>query len=198
WLVSTPKHLALFRALGWDPPQYAHLPLLLNSDESKLSKRSGHADVKELLRRGYLPEAVINFAALLGWNPKTTDELFSLPELIEKFSVQGLNRGNPVVNTDKLQWFNKNYIRDRIQQGRLVGDLVDSVRDLVAKEFGLSTDVENDLDGRISRAFQMAKDRLVFPSDVTKEAKFMFRDPDLNSEEARSLVGALPKSQMLR
>ena len=99
WLPSTAKHILLYNALELDPPKFAHLPLLLNPDRSKLSKRQGDVAIEEFLKRGYLPEALLNFVLLLGWNPGTEREIFSLDEMIKEFSlekeirlVQSLNR----------------------------------------------------------------------------------------------------------
>src|SRR6185436_5774218 len=87
WLSSLPKHLLLFRALGWTPPRYAHVSLLLNKDKSKLSKRQNSVSVEEYIEKGYLPEAIVNFIAMLGWNPGTTQEMFTLQELVDAFSL---------------------------------------------------------------------------------------------------------------
>src|SRR3989344_101310 len=80
WLPSTPKHILLYRAFGWQQPQFAHLPLLLNPDKSKLSKRQGNVAVEDYLKKGYLPESLLNFVLLLGWNPKTEQEIFTIEE----------------------------------------------------------------------------------------------------------------------
>jgi len=88
-LPSTPKHVLLYQAFGWDAPQFAHLPLLLNPDRSKLSKRQGDVAVEDFLAKGYLPEAILNFVALLGWNPKGDQEIYSIDDLIKYFDVGG-------------------------------------------------------------------------------------------------------------
>lgn len=108
WLSSTPKHLLLYRAFGWKAPEFAHLPLLLNKDRTKLSKRQGDVAVEEYRKKGYLPEALINFVALLGWHPggDTTQEIFSLPELVEKFSLEKVHKAGAVFDLEKLDWMN--------------------------------------------------------------------------------------------
>ncbi|MDO8560416.1 MAG: glutamate--tRNA ligase [bacterium] len=111
WLPSMPKHILLYQALGWTPPTFAHLPLLLNPDRSKLSKRTGDVAVDEYREAGYLPEALLNFVALLGWNPGTEQEVFSLQDLIEKFSFERVNKSGAVFNRDKLDWINGWYLR---------------------------------------------------------------------------------------
>lgn len=111
WIPSTPKHLLLYKALGWQPTELAHLPLILNSDKSKLSKRQGDVAVEDFLAKGYLPEALLNFVAFLGWNPKTDRELFSLDELIAVFDLKKVNKAPAVLDTHKLDWLNALYIR---------------------------------------------------------------------------------------
>jgi len=108
WLPSTPKHIALYHAFSWTPPEFAHLPLLLNSDRSKLSKRQGHVAVEDYIKEGYLKEAIINFAALLGWNPGSGEEneIFSLAELEKVFSLERVHKSGAIFNLEKLDWFN--------------------------------------------------------------------------------------------
>ncbi|MEA1936783.1 MAG: glutamate--tRNA ligase [Patescibacteria group bacterium] len=112
WLPSTPKHILLYQAFGWDIPKFAHLPLLLNPDKSKLSKRQGDVAVEDYLNKGYLPEALLNFILLLGWNPKTEEEIFSLEEMIKRFDLSGVNKYGAIFNTEKLDWINGTYIRN--------------------------------------------------------------------------------------
>ena len=101
----------LYKALGWEPPVFAHLPVFLNKGGGKLSKRQGAKSLLEYKDEGYLPEAVINFMAFLGWNPKTEQELFTLDELIEAFELKHVHKANPVFDTDKLDWYNSEYIK---------------------------------------------------------------------------------------
>lgn len=111
WISSTPKHITLYNFFGWKSPQFAHLPLLLNSDKSKLSKRQGDVAVKDYATKGYLPEALINFVAFLGWNPGTEQELFSLDELVDVFDIGKINKSGAVFNVEKLDWYNREYIK---------------------------------------------------------------------------------------
>ena len=122
WLPSTPKHLLLYQAFGWPEPQFAHLPLLLNPDKSKLSKRQGDVAVEDYLEKGYLPEALLNFVLLLGWNPKTDQEIFSLKEMIKIFDLEKVNKAGAVFDVQKLDWLNGYYIRQKTREefGRLV------------------------------------------------------------------------------
>ncbi len=109
-LMNTPKHLQLFEALGQKPPTYAHIPLILNADGSKMSKRDQGAAVHEYRERGFLPAAVNNFIALLGWSPKDDDEIFSTPELVERFSLESVNRSPSRFDWDKCQWLNQQHL----------------------------------------------------------------------------------------
>ncbi len=112
WVPSTPKHILLYEAFGWKLPEFAHLPLLLNHDKSKLSKRDCCVAVEDYMEQGYLPEAMINFIALLGWNPGGENEIFSLDELIKKFDLTKVNKSGAVFDLEKLNWINGKYIRE--------------------------------------------------------------------------------------
>lgn len=110
WIPSTPLHVRLYEAFGWDPPHFAHLPVILAPDRSKLSKRHGATYVGEYEAMGYLPEAMINYLALLGWSWDERSEIFSREELIEKFDLDGVNPSPAVFNIEKLNWMNGYYI----------------------------------------------------------------------------------------
>jgi glutamyl-tRNA synthetase len=111
WLSSTPRHVLLYRALGFAPPQFAHLPMLLGPDRSKLSKRHGAVSVTEYREDGYLPEAVLNFLALLGWSLDDKTEVLSRQQLVDSFSLERVSRTAAIFNHDKLNWMNGVYIR---------------------------------------------------------------------------------------
>lgn len=116
YLTSTPKYCLLYDAFGWERPAYVHLPLLMGKDAdgnvSKLSKRHGAVSFQDLVRQGYLPEAIVNYIALLGWSPKdTTEEFFTLEELKQMFSMDGLSKSPAVFDYEKLKWFNGEYIK---------------------------------------------------------------------------------------
>lgn len=108
WLPSTPKHISLYKAFGWEPPEFAHLSLLLNPDKTKLSKRQGHVAVEEYISEGYIKEAIINFVAFLGWNPGEGEEkeIFTLKELEEIFDFKHVHKAGAIFNIEKLDWFN--------------------------------------------------------------------------------------------
>ncbi len=115
YLSSTPKYNLLYRAFGWEIPEYVHLPLIMGRDAegnvSKLSKRHGSVSFENLVAEGYLPEAIVNYIALLGWSPKSDREIFTLNELAEAFNLSGLNKAAAVFDYDKLRWMNAEHIR---------------------------------------------------------------------------------------
>ncbi|MEK7548111.1 MAG: glutamate--tRNA ligase, partial [Patescibacteria group bacterium] len=108
WLPSTPKHIALYKSFGWNPPEFAHLPLLLNADKTKLSKRQGHVAVEEYIKEGYLKEAIINFVVFLGWNPGSGEEneIYTLDQLEKAFTLDKVHKAGAIFNLEKLDWFN--------------------------------------------------------------------------------------------
>jgi glutamyl-tRNA synthetase len=111
WISSTPKHLVLYRALGWEPPRFAHLPLLRNPDKSKVSKRKNPTSLAWYERQGYLPEALINFLALLGWSMPDGREILTFDDVVANFSFERVVTSGPVFSMDKLQSINGHYIR---------------------------------------------------------------------------------------
>ena len=111
WLSSTPRHILLYQAVGWEPPQFAHLPMILGPDRAKLSKRHGATAINEYRDKGYLPEAMINFLSLLGWSLDDKTELLSRDEIISHFSLERVSKTAAVFNNEKLDWMNGIYIR---------------------------------------------------------------------------------------
>jgi len=111
WHSSTPRHIQLYAAFGWEPPVFAHLPLLIGADRAKLSKRHGSVAVKEYQDAGYLPEAMMNFLALLGWSLDDKTEIFSREDLIRNFSLERVSKTPATFNVEKLKWLNGLYIR---------------------------------------------------------------------------------------
>jgi glutamyl-tRNA synthetase len=109
-ISNTPKQILLYQAIGADVPSFAHVPLILGPDKKRLSKRHGATSVTEYSRQGFLPEAMFNFLALLGWSPGGNDEVFSRQELTDRFALEGISGGNAVFNIEKLEWFNQQHI----------------------------------------------------------------------------------------
>lgn len=167
FISSTPKHILLYEALGWPVPQFAHLPLLLDKQHKKLSKRSGDAAVQDYLRRGYIPEAIINFLAFLGWNPKTSREIFSLKELVTEFDLRKINKAGAIFDLDKLNWYNAHYLRAKTN-AELVKLCVPFWQiniDKYAPDF-------------LEKIIEIEKSRLVTLSGIGERTGYFFEDPD--------------------
>ncbi|MFT7462322.1 MAG: glutamyl-tRNA synthetase [Pseudohongiellaceae bacterium] len=113
WIPSVPKHVMLYKAFGWDPPTYAHVPLLRNADKSKISKRKNPTSLSWYREQGYLPETMLNFLALQGWSPREDSEEFTLDEFVEKFDPRQISVGGPVFDMVKLDWLNGEKIRKK-------------------------------------------------------------------------------------
>lgn len=112
WLPSTPKHVYLYEVFGWDKPTYVHLPTVLNKDRKKLSKRHGDVSVDDFKDKGYLPEGLVNYLALVGWSPESNEEIFDMEGLIEEFSFERVSKTGGIFDKDKLDWVNGHYIRE--------------------------------------------------------------------------------------
>ena len=110
WIPSTPKHVLLYQAFGWEMPNFSHVPPLVGMNKKKLSKRTGDVSVEAFLEKWYIPEALLNYISLLGWNPKTTQEILSMNELIELFKLSDVHKAGAVFDTERLDWFNGQYI----------------------------------------------------------------------------------------
>ncbi|MEK7218495.1 MAG: glutamate--tRNA ligase family protein, partial [Patescibacteria group bacterium] len=181
WLSSLPKHLLLFEFLGWKPPAYAHVPLLLNKDRTKLSKRElktpsgaeGSAvAVEEYIHKGYLPEALVNFLALLGWNPGTTQEIFSLPELTAAFSLNRVQKGGAVFDTGKLDWLQGQWMRKIPLE-----EFAERTRPIVAEKF---PDAANDK--TFGKKAALIRERITFFAEAPEMLGFFYAEPEVTVE----------------
>lgn len=121
-ISNTPKQVLLYHAFGKTPPTFAHVPLIMGADKQRLSKRHGATSVMEYQKQGYLPEAMFNFLALLGWGTGSNDELFTKDDLVRRFNLEGISGGNAVFNTEKLDWFNHQHLL-RLSDGELIARL---------------------------------------------------------------------------
>ncbi len=139
WLSSTPKHILLYEAFGWNAPTFGHLPLLLNKDRSKLSKRQGDVAVEDYKNKGYLPEALVNFVALLGWHPggDSTQEIFSMEDLIAQFSLEKVHKAGAVFDIEKLDWINWQWRRRKFDElpGETTEKLLVLAQEYIPKEW---------------------------------------------------------------
>lgn len=174
WLPSTPKHILLYNAFGWDLPQFVHLPLLLSKSKKKLSKRDGDVSVKDFLAQGYLPQALLNFVALLGWNPKTEQEIFTLAELIEQFDVSKTNKSGAIFDLEKLDWLNGHYIR-QLSAPELYDHVLPHLN-----AAGLNP--ENYPRQFIEAVLKLEQDRLKKLSEIGERVGYFFNEPQYDAD----------------
>jgi glutamyl-tRNA synthetase len=136
WMPSTPKHVHLYNCFGWTPPQFVHVGLLQNSERGKLSKRNGDVFVSEYREKGYLPEALNNFVALLGWSHEETSDVMTLQEMVDRFDIARLTPGNTIVNFEKLDFLQKHHVRATVESGAGEKEIFEAVVKQVAAQFG--------------------------------------------------------------
>ena len=168
WLPSLPKHLLLYEKLGWEAPHFIHLPLLLNPDKSKLSKRQGDVDVDVFIEKGYLKDAIINFIALLGWHPDSDQEIFNSNQLIDKFSIKRIQKSGAIFDIKKLNWMNEQYIKNLN---------IDQLIDLSSKFINDDFDLSN-YDKAI-KVFEFIKDRMTTLEDASKLIYPFYYSPNI-------------------
>jgi glutamyl-tRNA synthetase len=175
WLSSTPKHILLYDYFGWEKPVFAHLPLLLNPDKSKLSKRQGDVAVEDYRDKGYLKEALINFVALLGWNFGDDKEYYEMDELIEKFSLDRVHKAGAVFNLEKLNWLNAEHLRNKPDKeilAMLKKELEDS--EYKGKTFP---------DEYLLQIIEAMKPRITFVKDLITNCKYFYKTPTEYAQE---------------
>jgi nondiscriminating glutamyl-tRNA synthetase len=184
WVSSTPKHVYLYEAFGWEAPTFVHLPNILNSEKKKLSKRHGDVAVEDFKTKGYLPEGLINYVALVGWSPEDNQEIFSMEELENAFSVERVSKSGGVFDTEKLNWVNQHYIKNA--DDAYLTDL--ALPFLV--EAGFITEEEattkyDFLKGMVS----VLKEKLQYVKEITEHANIFFgNEVNLETEECKEFL----------
>ena len=176
WLPSTPKHILLYRFLGWAPPEMAHLPLILSPTGGNLSKRTSGSQgipvlVRDYVAAGYEPEALVNYLAFLGWNPGTEREVYTLDELVAEFSIARVRQSGVQFDPDKLRWFNEQHLRglDQSELVRRVKVHTDRAGLAVSRDF-------------LERVLMLMKDRISFAADIATGARYFIEDPESYDE----------------
>lgn len=196
WVSSTPKHVYLYEAFGWEAPTFVHLPNILNKEKKKLSKRHGDVAVEDFKKKGYLPQGLINYVALVGWSPEDNKELFTMEELENAFSVERVSKSGGVFDTEKLNWVNQHYIKDA--DDNYLTDL--AIPFLIEEGFITEDEVDSKyefLKGMVS----VLKEKLQYVKEITSHANIFFGDKvELETDECReflnlehmpTLIGAL-------
>jgi len=186
-ISNTPKQLLLYKAFEWQEPIFAHLPLILGPDRSKLSKRHGATSVADFEAQGYLPEALVNFMALLGWNPGDEREIFTLSELEKEFSLERVQKSGAIFNQEKLDWMNAQHVK-RLSDAELVKRITRHLQ-----QFSGNNETHNAVrDGFMEypphkqvTVIRLVKDRLQKLSEFSELTEFLFAEPVCDTELLR-------------
>ncbi len=184
WLPSTPKQIILYEAFGWEAPKFAHLPNILNKEKKKLSKRHGDVAVKDFKNKGYLPEALVNYIALVGWSPEDNKEIMTMDEMIESFSFDRVSKSGGVFDVDKLNWVNAHYIKE--------GD-IDRLTKLcipyLIKANMMAEDETEEKYEWVKMIMETAKERISYLSQISEYAKQFFgEEVVLENEEVKEVL----------
>ncbi|MDD5415625.1 MAG: glutamate--tRNA ligase [Candidatus Daviesbacteria bacterium] len=176
WISSVPKHIQLFEAFGWEIPQYAHLPIILGTDRSKLSKRHGAKPASEFREDGFLAEAILNYMALLGWTPPSGKEILTLSEMVKEFDLSDVNSANPIFDITKLEWMNGEYIR-KSQISNLKSQILEYLKDLAG---GVMPD--HPTEEELEKVAPLVKDRIKKLSDFIPLTDFLWEKVEYDKE----------------
>lgn len=173
-LSNTPRQFLIYEAFGWEQPRVAHFPSLLGVDRKKLSKRHGDTAVREYAAQGYLPEALVNFFALMGWYPEDGREFFTIPEMIKRFRIEEVGKSGAVFDTQKLAWMNGVYMQEAYR--RTPERVVDLVIASLRQAGLLDGELRPEQKAYVARVVSIMGERLRLPSDVLTYGEFFFRD----------------------
>ncbi len=188
WLPSTPKHIQLYEYFGWEIPEFAHLPLLLNTDRSKLSKRQGDVATEDYKGKGFLPDSLINFVALLGWNTQDDQEIYSMAELIEQFSLERVGKSGAVFDVNKLRWMNQQYIKQKSEEALL--ELLQPYLPDYTKETAPE---------QLLKIINIVRDSLITLPDIASRLDLFYNDnPEIEDEALRDQVKSEPYQQVYK
>ncbi|NHK38699.1 glutamate--tRNA ligase [Thermus thermophilus] len=184
WLVSTPIHVLLYRAFGWEVPRFYHMPLLRNPDKTKISKRKSHTSLEWYKAEGFLPEALRNYLCLMGFSMPDGREIFTLEEFIEAFTWERVSLGGPVFDLEKLRWMNGKYIREVLS----LEEVAERVKPFL-REAGLSWESE----AYLRRAVELMRPRFDTLKEFPEKARYLFTEDYPMAEKAqRKLEEGLP------
>ncbi|WP_425539718.1 glutamate--tRNA ligase [Microaceticoccus formicicus] len=177
WLPSTPKHVYLYEAFGWDTPVFVHLPTVLNKFRKKLSKRNDDVSVDDFINQGYTAQGLVNYLALVGWSPEGNDEILSMDELIKQFSFNRVSKTGGIFDRDKLNWVNAHYIREMSDE-----DLASKIKPYLQEAKMIDDAYPQEKLNLLAATFKESLDRLM---DITEQAAFLFEDKvEITEEDA--------------
>jgi glutamyl-tRNA synthetase len=181
WLASTPLHVIMYRSFGWEPPQYCHLPMVMGQDGKKLSKRHGATSIDEFRKQGYLPEALINYVALLGASYEEGKDIYSLEELERQFSLDKLNKAPAIFDYKKLEWFNGQYIRMKSDEELAALCLPYATAAGLFGAAGAEPTAEQK--NIFTAAMPLIRERLIFLHEAAEKIAYLFSEPALPAAE---------------
>ncbi|MGD1817189.1 MAG: glutamate--tRNA ligase [Pleomorphochaeta sp.] len=178
WIPSGPLHVILYKAFGWEPPIYCHLPMVMGKDGQKLSKRHGSTSVRDFREKGYLPEALMNYVTLVGWSYDDKSEFFTKEELEKVFDINKIHKAPGVFDYKKLDWFNGQYIRKLSDQ-----ELKEKVLPYLVKEGFVDKEITKEQDEILNNLIPCVKPRLKVLSDIVDLSRFLFVEPEIAPKE---------------
>jgi glutamyl-tRNA synthetase len=178
WIPSGPLHVILYKAFGWEPPIYCHLPMVMGKDGQKLSKRHGSTSVRDFREKGYLPEALMNYVTLVGWSYDDKSEFFTKEELEKVFDINKIHKAPGVFDYKKLDWFNGQYIRKLSDQ-----ELKEKVLPYLVKEGFVDKEITKEQDKILNDLIPCVKPRLKVLSDIVDLSRFLFVEPEIAPKE---------------
>ena len=186
WVASLPKHALLYQSFGWEMPEFVHLPLLLNKDKSKLSKRQGDVAVEDYISKGYLKDALINYVALLGWHGSDNKEIYNSEELIKSFSIDRIKSSGAIFDIKKLTWFNQQYIKNSNSESLLllINKSISKQWDVTLPMIDLlkeSIDTINEFENHLESFFQYSPIKIDSDNSMFSSSIYTFLDSLKNS-----------------
>ena len=182
WISSTPKHVYLYEAFGWDAPEYIHLPTVLNKDHKKYSKRNGDGMVEDFIEEGYMPEGLINFLSLLGWSPDSEEEIFTIEELAKQFDFDRVNNTGAVFDKRKLDWVNGHYVRELSAE-----KLAEDIKPYMVKSGLIDDSYDQDKLVLLAETWQSAIDKFSDAPELAKNYYIKSEDIDFD-EDAKEAI----------
>ncbi len=182
-LSNTPKQLHIYKALNEKPPQFAHIPLILGNDRSRLSKRHGATSVTEYKEKGFLPEAFVNYLALLGWSPDSEENVFSIDELIKNFSLERVHKSGAMFDNNKLLWLNGVYLREKITED----DFVNLCLPYLLKDKIISDSDIKDNFNYIKKVVLLEREKIKILSEISYSVEYFFKDEIKIDDDAKKI-----------
>lgn len=179
YLSSTPKYNLIYQAFGWDVPTYIHCPPVMKDEKHKLSKRNGDASYQDLVKKGFLNEAILNYIALLGWSPEGEKEIFTLDELVKEFDIKRISKSGAIFDMNKLKWINSQYMKKLSTE-----ELVELCKPFLEETYDLSDKDEQ----WIASLVEVHKDHISYGEEIVEQVKLFFEDEISLNEEAKEFM----------